>query len=122
MLTHRFPSSEVLATADLDGLGLTGSRITAIRGFAVAVAAGSIRLDGTVPYDELVASIVAGRGLGPWTANYLAIRIGHADAFPVTDLGLQRAAGLDARSLAAAAERWRPHRALAAVHLWSAGR
>jgi 3-methyladenine DNA glycosylase/8-oxoguanine DNA glycosylase len=36
----------------------------------------------------------------------------------VADLGLQRSAGLDGKALAVAAERWRPHRALAAVHLW----
>lgn len=51
-------------------------------------------------------------------ANYLALRIGYADAFPAADLGLQRSAGLDTRALVAAAERWRPFRALAAVHLW----
>lgn len=117
-LTHRFPRPDVLAEADLHGLGLTGQRIAAIRGFAAAVAGGDIVLDRSVPQEELVASITAVRGLGPWTAHYLAIRIGHPDAFPVADLGLQRAAMLDAKGLAAAAERWRPHRALAAVHLW----
>lgn len=117
-LTHRFPGADVLAEADLDGLGLTGQRIAAIHGFAAAVAGGDLVLDRAVPQDELVAGITSVRGLGPWTAHYLAIRLGHPDAFPVADLGLQRAAGLDARGLAAAAERWRPYRALAAVHLW----
>ncbi len=117
-LTHAFPAAAVLADADLDGLGLTGGRIAAIRGFAAAVADRSIVLDGTPPFDELVAAVTAVRGLGPWTAHYLALRTGYADAFPVADLGLHRTAGLDARALAAAAERWRPFRALAAVHLW----
>lgn len=117
-LTHAFPGSAVLADADLDGLGLTGGRITAIRGFAAAVADGSIVLDGTPSLDELVAAITAVRGLGPWTAHYLALRTGYADAFPVADLGLQRTAGLDAKALATAAQQWRPYRALAAVHLW----
>ena len=119
-LTHAFPAAPVLAQADLDGLGLTGGRITAIRGFADAVAGGSIVLDGSPPLDEFVATVTAVRGLGPWTAHYLALRSGYADAFPVADLGLQRSAGLDAPALAAAAERWRPFRALAAVHLWEA--
>jgi AraC family transcriptional regulator of adaptative response / DNA-3-methyladenine glycosylase II len=117
-LTHAFPRAEVLAEADLDGIGLTGGRITAIRSWATAVADGSVVLDGSVPLDDLLASIVALRGLGPWTANYVAIRAGYADAFPAADLGLQRSAGLDERGLAASAERWRPFRALAAVHLW----
>jgi AraC family transcriptional regulator of adaptative response / DNA-3-methyladenine glycosylase II len=117
-LAAAFPAPSVLAGADLDGLGLTGARITAIRGWSTAVAAGDVALDRSVPLDEFVESVVAIRGLGPWTAHYLALRLGYPDAFPVADLGLQRAAGLDQRRLAAAAERWRPHRALAAVHLW----
>jgi AraC family transcriptional regulator of adaptative response / DNA-3-methyladenine glycosylase II len=117
-LHHAFPGPDVLADADLDGLGLTGARIAAIRSWARAVAAGEVRLDGSIGLEELLGSIVALRGLGPWTANYLAVRIGYADAFPVADLGLQRSAGLDERALAAVSERWRPFRALAAVHLW----
>lgn len=117
-LTHAFPTSDVLASADLDAIGLTGGRITAIRSWATAVADGRVVLDGTVPLDELVTSVVALRGLGPWTAHYIALRAGYADAFPVADLGLQRATGLGERALAAVAESWRPHRALAAVHLW----
>jgi AraC family transcriptional regulator of adaptative response / DNA-3-methyladenine glycosylase II len=51
--------------------------------------------------------------------------LGDPDAFPATDLGLRRA--LEARGLptdpvqvAARAERWRPWRAYAVLHLWSA--
>ena len=117
-LSHAFPSPAVLAEADLDGLGLTDARVGAIRGWSAAVASGSVTLDGTVPLDEFVESVVALRGLGPWTAHYVALRIGYSDAFPVADLGLQRAAGLDGRSLGTIAQRWQPFRALAAVHLW----
>lgn len=115
-LTHAFPPAAVLADADLDAIGLTGGRITAIRGWAAAVADGDVRFEAGL--DDFVDSVVAIRGLGPWTAHYLALRTGYADAFPVGDLGLQRAAGLDGKALGAAAERWRPYRALAAVHLW----
>ena len=117
-LERSFPRPEVLADADLDGLGLTGARIAAIRGWSAAVASGRVRLDRAVPLEDLVDAIVSVRGLGPWTAHYVAVRAGYADAFPAADLGLQRSAGLGARALAAAAERWRPFRALAAVHLW----
>lgn len=117
-LTHAFPPAPVLADADLDGIGLTGARIVAIRGWAAAVADGAVRFDRVEPLDAFVDSVVAIRGLGPWTAHYLALRTGYADAFPVADLGLQRAAGLDGKALAVVAERWRPFRALAAVHLW----
>jgi AraC family transcriptional regulator of adaptative response / DNA-3-methyladenine glycosylase II len=129
-LTHTFPSAATLAEADLDGIGLTQARARAIRGFAAAVAADRVRLDASVPLDELVGSITAMPGVGPWTAHYIALRIGQLDAMPASDLGLRRAlAGPGASSvlpsadeLTARAEAWRPWRALAAVHLWSSGR
>ena len=114
-LTHTFPSPTTLAAAGLEGLGLPGARQETIRAFARAVADDAIRLDGSVGLDELVGSLTAIEGLGPWTANTLALRLGEPDAFPASDLGLQRA--LDAPTLA---ERWRPWRALAAMHLWTA--
>ena len=122
-LTHAFPSLETLASADLEGLGLTRTRTKAIRVFAEAVSAGEIRLDRSVSLDPLVASITTLEGLGPWTAHYLALRIGERDACPITDLGLRRA--LDQRSrppagLGELADRWRPWRALAVTHLWLA--
>jgi AraC family transcriptional regulator of adaptative response / DNA-3-methyladenine glycosylase II len=120
-LTHAFPSPAVLAAADLEGLGLPGARQEAIRAFARGVADDSIRLDGSCSLDELVASVTAIDGLGPWTAHYVALRMGERDAFPATDLGLRRALdGVNARSLGELAERWRPWRALAATYLWLA--
>jgi AraC family transcriptional regulator, regulatory protein of adaptative response / DNA-3-methyladenine glycosylase II len=128
-LTHTFPSSATLAEADLDGIGLTGVRIRAIRGFAAAVAENRVRLDRTVSLGELVESIIRLPGLGPWTAHYIALRIGEPDALPASDLGLRRALANgeasavlpSADELAARAESWRPWRAFAAVHLWSSG-
>jgi AraC family transcriptional regulator, regulatory protein of adaptative response / DNA-3-methyladenine glycosylase II len=114
-LTHTFPSATTLADADLDGLGLSGARQETIRAFATAVAEDAVRLDGSVGLDELVGSLTEIEGLGPWTANTLALRLGEPDAFPASDLGLRRA--LDEPSVA---DRWRPWRALAAMHLWTA--
>jgi AraC family transcriptional regulator of adaptative response / DNA-3-methyladenine glycosylase II len=119
-LTHTFPTATTLAEGDLDGLGFTGGRITALRSFSAAVAGDDVRLDGSVAHPDLVRSIGALAGLGPWTAEYLALRMGERDAFPTTDLGLRRSAGVEAAELAALAERWRPWRAVAAVHLWQA--
>jgi AraC family transcriptional regulator, regulatory protein of adaptative response / DNA-3-methyladenine glycosylase II len=120
-LTHTFPPAATLAEADLDGLGLPRARHDAIRSFARAVSDDAIRLDGSVGLDDLIGSIVEIDGLGSWTANYLALRLGERDAFPETDLGLRRALDVrDARTLAQLAESWRPWRALAATHLWMA--
>jgi AraC family transcriptional regulator, regulatory protein of adaptative response / DNA-3-methyladenine glycosylase II len=121
-LTHTFPSPDTLAAADLSGLGIPRARERAIRSFAYAVAEDTIRLDRSVSLERLVSSITAIDGLGPWTAHYLALRLGERDAYPTTDLGLQRALGRhmgrSVKSPDALADRWRPWRALAATHLW----
>jgi AraC family transcriptional regulator, regulatory protein of adaptative response / DNA-3-methyladenine glycosylase II len=123
-LTHIFPAAEVLAEADLAGAGLTGSRVGAIHNFARAVADGSIRLDRTQSLDDQLTSMVAVPGVGPWTAHYLALRMGETDAFPSTDLGLRRSlealsrTAMTPRAVGEIAERWRPWRAHAAIHLW----
>ncbi|HEV8650848.1 MAG TPA: helix-turn-helix domain-containing protein [Actinomycetes bacterium] len=123
-LTHTFPPPDTLAAADLSGLGLTRARQGAIRAFAQAVAEDAVRLDRSVSLDRLIASISQLEGIGPWTAHYLALRLGEPDAWPMNDLGLQRALPGNARNsdsaLAELAERWRPWRALAAAHLWMA--
>ena len=90
-LTHTFPSAATLAGADLGGLGLTPARAHGIGLFAQAVAEDAVRLDLSIGLDRLVASITALDGLGPWTAHYLALRLGEPDACPITDLALRRA-------------------------------
>jgi AraC family transcriptional regulator of adaptative response / DNA-3-methyladenine glycosylase II len=122
-LTHAFPAPDTLATADLDGLGLAPRRAQAIRAFARAVLEDEVRLDRSAGLDRLVSSLTAIDGLGPWTAHYLALRMGERDACPTTDLGLRRALAGSLPSVAAldeVAERWRPWRALAVTHLWTA--
>jgi AraC family transcriptional regulator of adaptative response / DNA-3-methyladenine glycosylase II len=123
-VTHVFPAAEVLTEGDLSGIGLTSGRAAAIRAFAAAAAGEDVVLDRSRPLDELVASITAIPGLGPWSAHYIALRLGERDAFPAEDAGLRR--GLRAarpaatEPLARLAERWSPWRATAAVQLWFA--
>jgi AraC family transcriptional regulator of adaptative response / DNA-3-methyladenine glycosylase II len=65
-------------------------------------------------------------GIGEWTAQYIAMRaLGETDAFLAGDVALQRkfAGGGErpsAEELLAHAERWRPWRAYAVLHLWTA--
>ena len=124
-LSHVFPSALSLAdvpVSKLTATGLTAQRAIAIRGLAAAYASGRIRLDASVPLDEFVRALCELPGVGPWTAQFVALRAaGYLDAFPSDDLGLLRAiAGLQAEggALAEAAERWHPYRAVAAMHLW----
>lgn len=122
-LTQAFPTAETVARADLGGLGLPQARANAIRSFADAVAAGELRLDRSLSLERLVASITAIEGLGPWTAHYLALRIGERDACPIGDFGLRRALDGHVRNgerPEELAEHWRPWRALAVTHLWLA--
>jgi AraC family transcriptional regulator, regulatory protein of adaptative response / DNA-3-methyladenine glycosylase II len=121
-LTHLFPTPSALARANLDGLGLTGGRVRALRELSRAVAEG--RLDLAGPTQLVTAGLASLPGVGAWTAQYVALRgCGEPDAFPDGDLVLRRAAGgrgrpLSVRELDARAEAWRPWRGYAALHLW----
>lgn len=125
-LTHAFPTAGELASANLDGLGLTGARIRALHALAGAVAGGAVSLDPGVDAAAACALLLELPGIGPWTAAYIAMRaLRSADAFPASDLGLRNAfarAGLafDTRAIEARAETWRPWRAYAVLHLWAA--
>jgi AraC family transcriptional regulator, regulatory protein of adaptative response / DNA-3-methyladenine glycosylase II len=121
-LTHLFPAPAELAEANLDGLGITGGRIAALKALACAVA--ERRIDFHAPADEVCARLAELPGFGDWTAQYVALRaLGEPDAFPSGDLILRRAVAaggpsLSTRQLAARAEAWRPWRAYAVMHLW----
>nr|WP_268906026.1 hypothetical protein [Dictyobacter formicarum] len=124
-LTHFFPTPQAIAQADLQGLGLTRSRIVSLQALANAVIDGSLILERDADREQTVARLQALPGVGPWTAAYIAMRtLGDPDAFPVTDLGLRRAferqgMAATARSIEERAEAWRPWRAYAAHHLWA---
>ncbi len=117
-LTHVFPSAAAVAVADLSGLGLTGARERTLRAVAEAVAGGDIDLDGGADPAETRARLLALPGIGPWTAEYIAMRaLRDPDAFPATDLVLARI--LDHHGVTAErAAAWKPWRAYAALHLW----
>jgi AraC family transcriptional regulator of adaptative response / DNA-3-methyladenine glycosylase II len=111
-----FPAPERLAAADLRSIGLPESRAASIRALAASEA-----LQSDAPAaEESIAALAALPGVGPWTAEYLAMRaLRHPDAFPSGDLALRRASGgLTARELKRRAEAWRPWRAYAALYLW----
>jgi AraC family transcriptional regulator of adaptative response / DNA-3-methyladenine glycosylase II len=122
-LTHLFPSAAALSEADLTDIGIPASRARALRAVAAAVADGALDLDPGADWETARATLLALPGIGPWTADYVAMRaLGDPNAFPATDLGLRKAAaalGIIAADLADASQRWRPWRAYAAEYLWS---
>ena len=128
-LTHVFPTPAVVAKAKLAALGMPASRAATLSAVAAAVAADPDLLGAHINLEEAVKRLRAIRGVGEWTAQYIALRqLREPDAFPAADIGLQRAfADGDgkrpaAEELLAHAEKWRPWRAYAAQHLWTSAR
>jgi AraC family transcriptional regulator of adaptative response / DNA-3-methyladenine glycosylase II len=124
-LTHTFPRPADLADASLNEIGMPGARKNAIRSLAGALADGSISLDPEADNTEVRARLVALPGIGPWTADYVAMRALHdPDVFLASDLGVRKALekmGLPSKPSEAmrASERWRPWRSYAVQYLWS---
>lgn len=123
-LTRIFPAPAVLAEASLSGLGITSRRIVAIQELARAVVQGDLRFDGSMDCAAFLDRVQQIPGIGPWTAQYIALRaLNDPDAFPHSDLILLRAAALPGETLTPAAllhhaERWRPWRGYAVMMLW----
>jgi AraC family transcriptional regulator of adaptative response / DNA-3-methyladenine glycosylase II len=124
-LRRTFPSVEDLAELDPAHLAFPRARQRTLAALIAALAAGSIELDAGCDWDQARQQLEALPGIGPWTAEMIAMRgLGDPDAFPATDLGVRRAAellGLPAAPgpLAEHSARWRPWRAYATQHLWA---
>jgi len=120
-LTHLFPTPEVLADANLAGVGLPRARAQTIHALARAVCNGQICFEGIVGADSFLARLCQIPGIGKWTGQYVAMRaLREPDAFPSGDLGLLYAADLESSGdLERRAEAWRPWRAYAAMYLWT---
>ena len=122
-LTHVFPSPATLAAADVRSIGMPSARADAIRALADAVARGTLRFTTPRALDEEIANLCALPGVGPWTAQYIAMRaFGEPDAFPLGDLALRKSwelLGGAPGGLADHAPTWSPWRAYAAMTLWT---
>jgi DNA-3-methyladenine glycosylase II len=126
-LTHIFPAPENLVEADVAlALNMPRARGAAIRALAAAALADPELFAPAASLEDAVQRFTAIRGIGPWTAQYIAMRaLKLPDALPVGDVGLLRAledgSGRPSpAALLARAEAWRPYRAYAAQHLWAA--
>jgi AraC family transcriptional regulator of adaptative response / DNA-3-methyladenine glycosylase II len=119
-----FPTAARLARARLERLGVIRSRARAIRAVSRMVVEGKLDIGRLIPLERVVRTLGEIEGIGPWTAQMVAMRaLGDPDAFPAADLGLRRAArdivgSTSPGALVEHAKRWRPWRAYAAAHLW----
>jgi DNA-3-methyladenine glycosylase II len=129
----RTPTPEEVLADDPEELraaaGLSRAKVSFLRSLAEHVIDGSLELDrlDELSDEEVIAELVAVRGLGEWTAHmFLMFHLRRPDVLAVGDLGIRRAVerayglpGLPVRGeLERIAEPWRPHRTLACLYLW----
>ena len=123
-----FPTAADVADAGVDrlrGLGLPRSRAATLATAARHIADGALDLHALrdLPSEEAQSALTSLPGIGPWTASYVRMRaLGDRDAFPAADLGVIKAleaAGVARRAIETVAERWRPWRGYATLHLWA---
>jgi AraC family transcriptional regulator, regulatory protein of adaptative response / DNA-3-methyladenine glycosylase II len=119
-LTVAFPTPAAIAEADLGRLGMPGARRATLRALAGALASGEISLAPDADPAEAERTLLAVRGIGPWTAAYIRMRgLGDPDVLLTSDLGVRHALdrlGIDGATRQAA---WRPWRSYAVHHLWA---
>jgi DNA-3-methyladenine glycosylase II len=109
--------------------GLSRAKTAFLRSLAEHVTSGALeieRLD-DLPDAEVIAELVAVKGIGEWSAHmFLMFQLERPDVLAVGDLGIRRAVerayGLDALptapELTALGEPWRPYRTIACRILW----
>lgn len=127
------PSPRQILAADPEQLraaaGLSRAKVAFLRSLAEHIESGELELDrlDELPDDEIVAELVAVKGVGLWTAHmFLMFQLERPDVLPVGDLGIRRAVERayrlrdtpSAAELEALAEPWRPWRTVACRYLW----
>ena len=119
-----FPSAATIAERGGEVLRGPANRVATIIRVADAVASGELGLALETPAAELRARLLALPGVGPWTADYVALRaLGNPDTFLETDLVIRQSAetlGLPRapKALAERAAAWAPWRSYAGLQLW----
>lgn len=123
-LTHLTPTPERIAGTRIEeiaSLGIIRARARSIIAVATEYAHGRLSLQPGADAAQTIARLLALPGIGPWTAQYIAMRaLRLADSFPKEDIALRNRLGgvtpslAEERSLA-----WRPFRSYATLHLWN---
>lgn len=125
-LSYVFPSTTRLSVVDPQHIALPELRRRSFTGLVDALNRGEVVLDSGCDWDRARTQLLRLQGIGPWTAEMIAMRgLGDPDAFPATDLGIRAAAdqlGLASTpgALGRRSAAWRPWRSYAAQHLWTA--
>lgn len=125
-LTSAFPTpEEIIAFDDIEAalgvLGVIKTRSRVIASLARLMFDGEIGPECEASAKEQMERLLAVKGIGPWTANYIAMRaMGYTDAFLESDSGIAHALPeLTPKERLALAEAWRPWRSYANIALWN---
>ena len=119
-LTHLFPDAATLAALEPESLPMPRARGRALVALSGALADGTVVLDRGPDRDDVRRALLALPGIGPWTADYVAMRaLGHPDVFLPTDLAIRRVLADLGGSTGSDPDRWRPWRSYALMHLWN---
>ena len=111
-----FPTPETLAQAKIEEIGTTRIRANAIRELCEKVLDRSIVFDSGREYDLLRKKLLSIKGIGAWTADYIALRaLGEPDVFPSDDLVLKRSV---TKHSDINIDDAKPYRSYLALHLW----
>lgn len=125
-LVRLFPDAAAIAEHGRSVLTGPAARIDTIVDVASRLASGELVVSSERPRDELMAELLAIRGIGPWTAGYVAMRVTRSpDVLLTGDLALRHGAarlGLPSQpgELTRHGARWAPWRSYASMHLWRA--
>ena len=120
------PAVQAASEDDLRAVGLSRQKMRYARALAEAqIDYVALRL--AAP-DDVIKTLVAVPGIGPWTAEiYAMFSLGHADVFAPGDLALQEAAKVlfdlperpKEKAFREMAQDWSPWRSVAARALWA---
>ena len=127
-----FPTPLELLELPLDNIGMTQSRIDTLRRLSKAIIDGQLSFSDSIHPEQLNEQLLRIKGIGPWTADYIAFRgMGFIDCMPFGDLGIRKAlktlrtdAEIMTDKLPSEAaiknysELWQPFRGYAALLLW----
>jgi AraC family transcriptional regulator of adaptative response / DNA-3-methyladenine glycosylase II len=127
---HRLtPAPARIARASVDEiarLGIVSARARTIIALARAQGAGDLGLDGGTHHnpDDSVKRLTEVPGIGPWTAQYIAMRaLRWPDAFPKEDIAVRNnLGGVSAKEAEELSQAWRPWRSYAVMHVWRMNR
>jgi len=127
-ITRCFPQPELLAATPIEHiaeLGIIRSRAAAIIAIAQAWPEIAAQLATRARPEALIARLCEIKGIGPWTAHYIAMRaLGWPDAFPPNDVAVLKAmkelfGTASQREADQHAQPWQPWRAYAVLRLWN---